>query len=350
MYYDSRAPKVNGKIRRHRSHRIERIMAFGPVLLVATLYVLWPVFKRLLRPRFVFVVYGNRKQQSKFFPEWFTRIARGCYPITFLKFRGKWGFICATPFTEEELNEDPSRAAKYLDAIRREFPRMTGNFALAGRLPSWYHKATGEAVPEPFRDGALGTRYAMLRTAEALAKKAGKPMAELVYCVPGGAGYAGKQVVVGLASRCKAVIALDPRFVEDRWDGNILYTSRQEAVSQADAVIVLTGNGRDVRTMIPYLSEGTVIADDTHPPIPPEDRFRIREREALLWKTVAETEPGVTMWPHLPGFQASNVPGCLLQCIVEMHGVTFKTTEFSAFCEMAERLGFDAKLIEHPTR
>lgn len=320
-----------------------------PILYVAWLYVSWKLRKWLQRPDFVFAVYGNDRQQAKFFPKWARTRMRGAFPITRIKFRGKRGFICATPRSESEINNNPTLAVGYSQNIRREFPRMKGNFALAGRIPSWVMKAQGKGVETPFRDGVLGTRYVMLATAEALAQRKGRSATELTIAVAGGAGHVGSLVVSDLAKRFHQVVALDPRYTETKPAGNVVYTANPSVLKLAQLLIVLTGKGEDVRSFSREIPAGMFIADDTHPPIPEDLLREVQEQGATVLKTVAEAENGVVAWPNLPGFLDTSVPGCLLQCIVEMcEERAFSEQEFDEFSVAAQKLGFYARLLPHP--
>jgi len=343
---------VSNQKKKRRKNLFQRILKKFFVLVarayVSFFYYTWPILKKAIKPKFVFAVYGNRKQQGRFFSESFTKKARRAFPIGFMFFRGKLGMYCASPRTEEEMAEKPAFASAYLMGVLSEFPK-TKHFALAGRLPSFDHKARGKNVPEPLRDGSMGTRYVMLRTAEALAKKLGKTLSETTFCIPGGAGFTGAKVVEDLSRICRFVIALDPRYEMSETMGNVLRTNDARAVGQADAVIILTGNGKEVENFIPYLHNGMVLADDTHPPVPKYLREQVAGTGAMLYNTVAEARRGIRMIPALPGFEPSNVPGCLLQCVVEMTaGRYFDEHDFSRFCDEADKLGFYAKLISHP--
>ncbi len=148
------------------------------------------------------------------------------------------------------------------------------------------------------------------------ARLLGKPPADVTIAIPGGAGLIGRQLVEELAKEFAAVVALDPRYADERrWEGNILYTDLAQDVGRADAVLVLTARGDQASSIVPFLTPGAVVADDTYPEVPLSLREEMEAAGATVLKA-AVTDRRFRTLPRIPIFRDDEIPGCLLEAMV----------------------------------
>jgi len=309
------------------------------------LYLLWPLFRRILKPAVVFFVYpGKPSDKYAYFTPWMERHFRAVFPLGVLKFNGRWGIVGAKPITTAEMDVKSSLALTTMDQIQKEFP-LAVTVALAGRFPGYVHRAHGKFLP-PFVEGTTGTVFAMISAAKALARKKSMPPSVLNIAVLGGAGVVGSQLVDYLGQIFGSVIAFDPRYTDEKMSKRTLFTSQPERLCEADVAIVLTAEGDQVAKLAPYFTEGTVIADDTHPCMYKATRDEFTTRGCDLWKVTMEGD--LLMIPRLPNFEPSDIPGCLVEAItVAIAGWGALDTQH-AFNEAAANIGFKTKLYRHP--
>ena len=247
--------------------------------------------------------------------------------------------------TIESLESSPERFRAILDDTTEEFPEVEV-IALAGRLPSLAHRA-GVEISGPFTQGSRGTLCAMVAAARELAGLRGQQPAQMTIAVTGGAGFIGSQLVRELAGEFGAVIALDPRYGGARHrEGRVLFTDRVEEVAAADAVLVLTARGDDAMAIVPFLTPGTVLADDTHPEIPAALRQEIAARGATALKVTMSADR-FRARPRLPMYRSDDIPGCLLEALVVLERGGAVLGSQASFDRAAQELGFRVRLAPH---
>ncbi len=315
-------------------------------LMIIGWMLVWPVVRRVVRPKVVFVVYGTNSDQRAYYPGWLQPVIPYLLPIGFLKLNGKTvGFIVGSTLTMEQFEANPEEALKVMQKAKKLLPRARA-IALAGRLPSWINKAGGKIVP-PFVEGHTGTCYAMTLALLRAAEDQGFNPKEVRLGLLGGAGFVGSRLAETSSHHFGKVVALDPRYEQSEDVGNITKTNDLSQVMHTDVAMVLTGKGDDIKPSVPYLKEGSVVVDDTHPPIPETLRGLIRSRGVILKKAVVGTG-GFTMVPRLPKFKAWNIPGCLLEALVVGHEGWEVLSSQHSFVHAAKSFGFRAELIDHP--
>ena len=119
--------------------------------------------------------------------------------------------------------------------------------------------------------------------------------------ITGGAGFVGSAVAADLAPLFREVIALDPRYTEEIQSGSVTKTNNPEALRRADLMIVLTAEGDTMKKYVPYLRPGTLVADDTHPPMHRPVRALFANHGIKLWKaTMAEPLAPSASWNFAP--------------------------------------------------
>jgi len=301
--------------------------------------------RRLLRPQYLWVAYpGTEQDKRHYFPAWVERVVRPLYSTGLMRFGRYWGLMVAGKVTAESLDDSPERLREMLDEARSACPGVQV-IALAGRLPSLAIKA-GIPLEAPFTQGDKGTLCTMVMTARKQASLLGRTPGELVIAVVGGAGFIGGRLTEELSGEFRHVICLDPRFSERREAGTVLYTAEPEDVAAADAVLVLTSRGEQAASVIPFLTPGTVVADDTHPEMPRNVRREMEGTGALVLKaTMGDTR--FRIMPRVAFFRSDDIPGCVLEALVVLERGREVLASQAVFNDAASALGFGARLAPH---
>ena len=320
--------------------------AIGLPTALALLNLAWRPLRRVLKPDYVFVVYpGDELDKRRYCPAWLERLLGPVVPSGISRFGGYWGLMVSGHATIESLESSPGRFQAILDDTTAEFPDVEV-IALGGRLPSLAHRA-GVEIAGPFTQGRRGTLCAMAAASRELARLRGQEPAEMTIAVSGGAGFIGSQLVRELAHEFRSVIALDPRHVgAQRREGRILFTDRVEQIAAADGILVLTARGDDATAIVPFMTPGTVLADDTHPEIPGPLRRQIASRGVTALKVTMSADRFRTR-PRVPMFQSDDIPGCLLEALVVLERGGAVLESQAGFDRAAHELGFRVRLSPH---
>ncbi len=344
-------------MRRVMRRTVRGVMAYFRLAGILLLLVVLAAARRM-KKRWVcgFLVYGNATQQSYFLPRYGRQILPLVFPIGLMPTKFGWGVLLGTRLSEEELNgADVSRATKLIRAMIRSADILTVNIeaaALAGRLPGFAARA-GVPLVRPVVNGLMGTTFTVRGAIDAALLKHGIHPKSARVCIIGGAGHAGQFLVGQIAGRYGQIIVLDPN--PERLNG--LRTKIQELIAAtdsrwiatADVVVNLSGRGDDMKMYAPFLTEGTVIIDDTHPPMSRELRQMVRGRGAILYKVVT-TGADLVMIPRLPGFGGKWIPGCLVEAlVVAILGWDVLNGTLDEFARLAEdQVGIRIQLETHP--
>lgn len=305
------------------------------------------LIRRLLRPQYLWVAYpGTEQDKRHYFPAWVERIVRPLYSTGLMRFGRYWGLMVAGKATAESLDDSPERLRAMLDQARGACPGVQV-IALAGRLPSLAVKA-GIPLEAPFTQGDKGTLCTMIMTAREQARLLGRAPGEVVIAVVGGAGFIGGRLTEELSAEFRRVICLDPRFNERREAGSVLYTGEPEDIAAAEAVLVLTSRGDQAASVIPFLTSGTVVADDTHPEMPRSVRRKMESTGALVLKATMG-DARFRIMPRVAFFRSDDIPGCVLEALVVLERGREVLASQDAFNEAARALGFGARLAPHMT-
>ncbi len=325
--------------------QIKGLRLLGRIVLFFLLYFSWPLLRQLGKP-LVFAVYGTKKHQRAYWPDWIHKRLRGAFPIGLLRFENSWGFVAASNINAEEFAADPLLAVHYIQELRKEFPKAKV-IALAGGLPGWLRKA-GKNIANPFVDGSLGTRFAMMKAAKDTAGILGKKTQDVIIGLLGGTGYTGSQVVDDAAKDFCDVVAVDPKYDGHAWRaGNVLFTNNPADLTVTHAVIVLTRKGDDAATAVPFFRQGTIVVDDTHPCMSPQLRDKLQNSGVDLWKAVM-ANGRLQMIPRMPNFRSDSIPGCLLEALVVLKRGRDPLMDSELFFQTATELGFHSELMRHP--
>eukprot|EP00933_Yihiella_yeosuensis_P075359 TRINITY_DN846_c0_g1_i2.p1 TRINITY_DN846_c0_g1~~TRINITY_DN846_c0_g1_i2.p1 ORF type:complete len:424 (+),score=63.87 TRINITY_DN846_c0_g1_i2:82-1353(+) len=375
----------------------------GRLIMVILLSVFWLVARCFWSPSIVFVVYGNSRTHSSYAPKWLEQLVRfiGLMPVmSLIRCGDQRGIVVGLLDPIETIEADLSSALKLQDDLVRRFPRST--IALAGRLPSILHRAGGIIKP-PIVGGYTGTCYAMRCIALALAEQygetygedsasdrttcsdngngdssedsssssevapstLGKPCdtsapssesnkdssgarnaASLTVAVIGGAGFVGARLVKDFSNYFRKVIAFDLRYKNPEAEAHVLQTSNPESLGEAQVSLIFTPNGDDVAPVVPYLTAGSIVADDTHPCVSAPVRAKFDAAKVTLLKAAAVNDlKPVSFYPKLPNFKRNSIPGCLLEALVVSRCGHEIVEDFEKFCQEAEALGFGPQLM-----
>ena len=313
----------------------------------AALVWVWWLCLRWLFPTPV-VLLGYPGQRSQFQLYWDPNLRTFAPPIVPMGLMTRNGLLGAYGFglsVPQELLRSSVHIQELLSATRRAFP-YARSIAPTGSLPSIAIRQ-GVEIRSPFVDGIVGTVFAVDHSLRALVELTGRPAKSTRVAVLGGGGLIATNVIPEIAPRYDQVVAVDPTFqgTEQR-KGNVLYTARHSAIEMADVVLVLTSAGSAALRYVPYVREGQVWGDDTHPEMDALVCDSIAARGAQVFK-VSVTDGQLSFWPRIKTMDSMSTPGCLLMAVVKRLAGDEACTDFSSFASAAIALGFTAILTKH---
>jgi hypothetical protein len=311
------------------------------------LYIIWSILLRRFKWSLGFLVYGTHKHRALLIPTWFEKYMRPVFPIGVIKRGKQWGWLIATLATEDEIEKD---LQSKLQCLLRD---VMSNFklevcALAGRLPGMIRRAGMELLP-PFVAGLEGTKYT-IRTAvkNAVRFTSTGQICSTTVVVMGGKGHTGSAVVRDLAQAgYRQVIGVDPNHGEPSQPllGNEWYTNQVSFVKEADILVILTRNGDEAATAVPYVYPQLIVLDDSHPSM--SRNVRQMFANCRLFK-VTLRDGRLRMFPRLPGYGKHDIPGCLAEATVVLEQGSDSSINEETFNRAAEAIGLDAILEAHP--
>ncbi len=310
--------------------------------------VLRPVVKALVRPEFLFAVYGNAKDISTYYTPAMARVMPDTLIGGYIRNQKHRGMLVASHFLESELAEDSAKVRSYIARLRADFPRVR-QIALVGRLPNFTMKA-GISIESPLVDGSMGTRFMIWDVARQMVEMP-EYQSENAITVLGGAGRIGNLVCEDLLRVFSRVVAFDPRYENDESlnfeKGTILRTSNRAALGRTKLFICLTHHGDAIRELGDFIEPGALIADDTHPCISPEVRDHLAGKGVRTLKIILSHEE-FRMWPRMPAWNNRDIPGCLVEALVLLDADAESTVDFDRFLSVARKIGFRGRIIPPP--
>ncbi|MFE8069906.1 PilZ domain-containing protein [Marinobacteraceae bacterium S3BR75-40.1] len=299
----------------------------------------------VVRPHFVFAVYGTEKEADTYFTPGMARRMPPNLVLGFIRNQHMRGLLVASQTFEEELQQDSGKVQAYIDQLRADFPEVQ-RIALVGRLPNFVKKA-GIEISAPLVEGSLGTRYMIWDVARQM-KALPRYAQHKSIVVLGGAGRIGNAVCEDLTGEFETVIAFDPRYEEEEQlqvnEGTIIRTSNVARLQPEQLYIGLTHHGDVILDLSPHMPAGSLIADDTHPCISLEAREQLQEQEIAVEKVVLSHEEFL-MWPRMPAWNNRDIPGCLVEALVLLQHPKLEGQDFLSFCHEAKKMGFVGRLI-----
>lgn len=301
---------------------------------------------RLVRPQFIFAVYGNRRDTDTYWsPKMGERMPSNLV-LGFIRNQKARGLLVASQTLEHELQADSDKVRDYISTLQQDFPKAK-RFALVGRLPTFAKKA-GIEIADPLVEGSLGTRYMIRGVAQQMQARP-QYSQETSIVVLGGAGRIGNAVCEDLTGLYKKVIAYDPRYEADEEiktdQGTVIRTSNVARLHDQKLYIGLMSHGDVVLDLYQHMPSGSMIADDTHPCISLNAREKLLEREIAVEKVVL-SHSEFLMWPRMPSWNHRDIPGCLVEALVLLQHAELEGSDFLSFCQQAEEMGFAGRLIK----
>lgn len=304
-----------------------------------------PLILAVVKPKFLFAVYGNQKQVGSYFTPGMAKRLPSNVILGFIRNENTRGLMVSPQFLEHELQTDSEKVRQYINQLRQDFPDVQ-RIALVGRLPNFVKKA-GIDITDPLVEGSLGTRYMIWDVARQMGERP-QYRDQNSIVVLGGAGRIGNAVCQDLTSLYDRVIGLDPRYDEDREiateHGTVLQTSNLAHLHDQKLYISLTHQGDVVLDLYQHMPEGALIADDTHPCISLKVRKRLQERQISVEKVVLSHDQFV-MRPRMPDWNNRDIPGCLVEALALLRQPDLAEGSFPHFCQGAKRFGFAGRLV-----
>lgn len=304
-----------------------------------------PLIIALVRPRFVFAVYGNERDAETYFTPGLVRLMPPNLVLGFIRNQNMRGLLVASQSLENSLQEDSQKVRDYIDELHKDFPAVE-RIALVGRLPNFVKKA-GIDIKAPLVEGSLGTRYMIWDVARQMRERPEYARYDSIV-VLGGAGRIGNAVCEDLTGLYDRVIALDPRYEEETriqtGQGTVLRTADVSHLHHEHLYIGLTHHGDVVLELYQHMPAGAMIADDTHPCISLAARERLSANGITVEKVVLSHDEFL-MWPRMPAWNNRAIPGCLVEALVLLQRPDLDGSDFLSFCRQAEAMGFAGRLI-----
>ncbi|GMH37522.1 hypothetical protein BSKO_05395 [Bryopsis sp. KO-2023] len=260
------------------------------------------------------------------------------------------GHIVLVP-TITRLGKDPKMIEKHVQAVHDTFPSAT--IALAGQLPAICCRDGIQAIENRrIVNGRVGTvalaRKGAISGLEWILNNAPTPLGDKkrTLCVLGGGGYTGSEISGACKDLFSEIYLLDSKFGHgksvdrDGAGAAVIRTSDPACVRKADVVLVFLPKGDLIQPYIPYAHKEQVWIDDTHPPISKGTRASLCKVSNLFRLTARSKEMG--MWPPLPNWKPTDLPGCLLMAVV----IALSKKTFSGKASLADaEIGEDIKSI-----
>lgn len=313
---------------------------------------LWPIvffplcraLKYLRKPffDFVFVVYpGTLDQVQGYGPLLLRKLVPTISIIGVVKKGrvGKRGLVVAIPWDDDEIEKNELH-----DTIVRNVEKLAAaigatSIALAGRLPGILTQGGRKNVLNPpFVVGDKGAVFTIIRSV-AKAIEAENLDCTTIHIGIVGYGFIGSRVANVLQeSIVEPIRASDPRITVEKRT-KVWLSANPEILTDCNLVIVLAGKGEQFKDTVPYLKNGVIVVDDTHPQIPGDVCAEVRKRGGKVLKAVLVL-PGMKFLPRLPKWEANWLPGCCVEAVVAaMKGFSANQQEFDM---RANEIGFDA--------
>lgn len=300
------------------------------------------------KPTFLFAVYGSRRDVNVYYSPLLKPFIPEMGITATLALGEKRGMVVGTRTPVGELGSDPEAVRRYLHWMRTAFPQVK-RIALAGRLPVLAHQA-GVVLDGPFVEGTLGTRFLIADVAAQMRAMPGYQR-ETTIAILGGAGRIGGASSQDLLRQFSRVIAFDSRYANDMetpvGQSTLLRTSNPQRLKEARLFIALLPRGEDMRPLLPYLPAGALIADDTHPGIPPALNRELSSRGVRTLKAVLQ-HPDFRLSPRMPSWDASQIPGCLVEALA-LHDAPPDQPppeNLDHFSDTARAMGFSGALVQ----
>lgn len=309
--------------------------------------IIQPVVKYLRWIDFLFIVYpGTDMDVRAYTPLWFRKAMKEIFPLSLIGIvcRGKGerrGLVITLSCNPEEFS------AEQLRKLRKEICAFANScgaslIALAGRLPSIFI-LNQINLDYPFLKGDRGTVFTVTETVKYVLNAENLSFSSTIGVL--GVGFVGGKVLRRLKEQgYTSLIGIDPRVDSPYVNKHTILTGDLTFLKRCDAVIVLTAKGSDAMEAIPYLKEGVVVIDDTHPQLPYSLIKEIRKKGGKVYKAaLGFRSNGVKIFPRLPGYNSKWLPGCVIESLVVSNGYNSNIQE--RFDQRGREIGLKPLLV-----
>jgi hypothetical protein len=317
-------------------------------LFLLSMMLRWPLFMllRLIQRfkcfGFLFLVYpGGPADMHRYLPKrlaWLRHTRMVSSNLNFIGMircrTGPNGLVFAIPEIVQALARNERALRLLVGRLRWAAPFLgIKHVALAGRLWSLL-EARGIERPVEIVSGIMGTVFMLSRAVSRVAGP-GRRDGQAVKAAIFGMGELGRRLVEHLRSLGYSVLSLRAKSDPDVKD---LETAKAQ-LKDCKVVVVIASDGSRFHPYLHALEKDTVILDDTHPPM------RRTPPQGHAYRVVASL-PGLRFIPRLAGFDATWVPGCLIEGIVRSQGV-FESGPRTQddFDRLTHQTGSDVQLV-----
>lgn len=304
---------------------------------------------------FIFLVYPGTRDDvwsyfPKFLPEGLILFVRSILGPIFPIGRLGEGFVFATFYSVDEV-EDSSQVASTLFAAINNLKKTTDSkIAIAGRMPGVLINAGYSG--DVFVNGSTGTVHACIQAFLNLLCRREIISFSLSVAVIGAKGFVGKRVVdrlkkIGFIN----IYGFDPRYERDENIDGVYLTSDFSKISECRVAIVLSAKGEQFLDYVEHLEPESFILDDTHPQLPPSIVAALEERGVFVYKVALSLE-GMFFSPPIPGYKQDWLPGCVWEALIlsssDKFGIDVDIDdEYERFMYLASILKFSPVLAYH---
>ena len=271
---------------------------------------------------YLFVVYGAEQLEASYVSSQRREEIRWSYPLALLPIAyitpgdtGVRGVVLSmtnhpSRFSKEELEEVLRTVRTFAHVLG------AGPIGLGGQIPSILNLRRLRR-DSSYVMGAFGSVHTVMATFEAVRELEGIVPEHLTVGV-NGIGFLGRRVSRYMRDSGYRIVGYEPEATRDIQGIGMLLTGNREELTQCGIVLNLAPKGDDLEEILPYLQEGVVVIDDTHPR-PSDSTIRAVFRKGrLYWAGMRKTDVLIT--PSFPGRDPEEIPGCALETILRAMG------------------------------
>jgi len=314
-------------------------------------FLIWPMVRPFVKYLhwidFLFVVYpGTDSDVRAYAPLWFRKAMKEIFSLSLIGIvcrgkEGKRGLIITLSCNPEEFSAEQLKNL-YKEICVFANSCSAASIALAGRLPSIFI-SNQINLDYPFLKGDRGTVFTVTESVKYILNAENISLGSTIGVL--GVGFVGGKVLRRLREQgYTSLIGIDPRVENPYVNKHTILTGDLTFLNRCDVVIVLTSRGSEATEAIPYLKEGAVVIDDTHPQLPYSLVKEIRKKGGKVYKAaLGFRSNGVKIFPRLPGYNSKWLPGCVIESLVVSNGYNGNIQE--RFDQKGREIGLKPLLV-----